>query len=250
MKSWKVWASLILLSVLCWYMPLLGYFGRLMDTLERNLFRDGSVGLIAHDLQEDTLWFKRYFTGPPSDAEMISLWRRGYKDFEWMAKATHSTGLACARLIEWGNSKCADMAEKYDVSLYVPDWDRWVPNSVYRVSGCGFLDLSCADLKFKLRSEPQDWREYELEHVAVWEKTLVRMVETRPAGELGLNPEDYPDDPMERARHSCFLAPSLDTVSDEIFQRIKENRLRQFCVIRQLDERWFLMLTPILRNIR
>lgn len=229
-------------------MPLLGYLWRV--TLSVLTFGVSTTTVKSIEMQ--TAWFKRYFTGPPSDAEMIAFFQAHQKEFERMAyidtnKIHCSSDTECARI--------ATILKLRGGHASISDGPNLACRSLPQPKGYGMQ--FCNSKEYNLNNiEPQDWsdgRDIHIDNnngqIKAWEKTYVYVAPRIPAEQLGLNPKTYPHDPVEIMRRGCYgnIVDSLDTIPSGLKRSpLQGGWAYPNCAARHIVGQWFIKLRPVM----
>lgn len=234
--------KLIVLAVfllLCSQMPLLGYLGRVFQSVLDFGFSPTAKG----ELEKHTDWFKRYFTGPPSDAEMIAHFKKHRVEFERLAYLTVTQGFCHGRERERPGQECTKLEEKVGMrgGLY---YRFHLSNSALRdprsrtcFFPCGVQDFDYPNMEW------QQWWGTKNPKIETWSKELIYVPPLLPAELFGLDPKSYPTDLITAVRKGCFLKESLDSIPPEL-EADPGFAGEPKCAVRHIEGQWFLKLNP------
>lgn len=217
-------------------MPLLGYLGRVVVSV----LTFGISSTTVKSIEVQTDWFMRYFTGPPSDAEMIAFFREHQQEFERMA----DIGTNKSRCDQ--DQECARIATNLNLgasSAALPHAPNLACRSLPQPKGYGMQ--FCHSQEYYLSVEPQDWWKSNNNKIEAWEKSYVYVAPHIPAERLGLNPRFYPHDPAEVMRRRCYLVEQLDTIPAELEAKPDDYK---DCAARHIGGQWFIRFYPITKN--
>ena len=239
LKKYLRWIALLIVALTLYLTPLSGYFWRVGNAIVQYGFSQKTLTTIS----KHTGWFKRYFTGPPSDSELIAFFGQHRPDLERAAYfyahhgyCHHNDNLTYRR-------ECEQLQER--TRMQVGLGGVIVDNSIYRYrkspcgSGCYVQEHYFFDL------EPQDWWRSRNREIKAWRKSLVYVPPLLLAEKLGLDSKSHPNDPLELMTRKCHLKASLDSVPPEIE---KSSLLEGQCAVRQIEGQWFIQLRPVTNN--
>ena len=226
-------------------MPLLGYLGRVV--LSVLTFGVSSTTVKSIEVQTD--WFKRYFTGPPSDAEMIAHFRAHRADLERLAYLMATQGFCHDRERKQPGQECSRIEQR--IGMRGGMEGTMVDNSAFRHPRshiCGF-PCKVQDYNFILK-EPRQWWRTQNSDIEAWEKELVYVPPLLPPERFGLD-ASYPTDPVEVMRRNCYgnLVTSLYTIPAEL-ERDPGSWGYPHCAVRHIEGQWFIKLSPSVKERR
>lgn len=238
---YRFWIKLLIVVLVLYYTPLLGYVWRLGEAVAEHGFSRQTLPAMARH----TDWFKRYFTGPSSDDDMIAFFHRHRADLERAAYFYAHHGYCHNRQTPADKQECEQLQERTGMRVF---GSRTLPNTVYRRSeqGCG-ADCDVQDHYFH-DMEPQDWWRSWNGEIKAWQKSLLYVPSLMPADLLGYNPKHYPDDPLEVMRRDCYRKNSLDSVPPELEKIEDAPLLNDKCATRHIEGQWFIVLRPVVKS--
>lgn len=229
--------ALAVFLALCTQMPILGYLERVFLSVALFGFSQTTVKTI----EDYNDWFMRYFTGPPSDAEMIAHFRKHRAEFERLAYLQATQGYCHNKERERPGQECTRLESK--VGMRGGTSGPILVNSALgpRTGPCGF---PCRTQNFRYtHKERQQWRGTKNPEIEGWEKELVYVPPLLPAERFGLDPKGYPTDSLSAMRRECFWLDSLDSIPPELEAKPGDNAYPN-CAARHIDSQWFLRLKP------
>lgn len=233
--------KLIVLAVflaLCSQMPLWGYLERVF--LSVVLFGYSQTTVKAIEEQND--WFNRYFTGPPSDAEMISHFRKHRAEFEQLAYLQATQGYCHNKERERPGQECTRLERI--VGMQAGLTSIFLGNSALRSCSKPYSFPCTYGLVFRYtHKERQQWRGTMNPKIESWEKELVYAPPLLLADQFRLNPLHDPHDSMSAMRRECFWKESLDSIPPELEANPGDHAYPK-CAARHIEGQWFLRLTP------
>lgn len=234
--TWRIVAVVILIFLLlsC-YMPLPGYLARV------------GAALIEHGFSSNTLeriyshsrWLKRYFTGPPSDREMVAFLESNREALERIA-VLEIMGLCRddENLIDNGfqpKGECGALLNKLD--LWVGPTSTSFHNSIYNIQGGQRVGNATGGARISRKIEPQDWISAKGNQIKYWQKAYVYvppLIKTNFAS----------NDLLKLFEANNLILDSLDTPP----KRIEANPYLHDCAVRQVDKNWYLELCAVPKN--
>lgn len=221
---------------LCIQIPLAGYFFRIILSVIKFDFTQVSINAI----KEHTDWFVRYFTGPPSDADMISHFKKHRVDFERLATITVTQGYCFNLERKQPGQECTQLENKVGMKMGISQIT--LINSAFRprAGPCG---TPCQVQVFYFEREWQQWLGTKNSTIESWEKQLIYAPPLLPAERFGLDPAGYPEDSLNAMRKECFMKQSLDSIPPELEANPGSHAFPN-CAVRHIEGQWFLKLTP------
>lgn len=232
-------------------MPLLGYLGRVVVSV----LTFGVSSTTVKSIEVQTDWFKRYFTGPPSDAEMIAHFRAHRADLERLAYLFATEGCAGKAGPEYTyieHPECARIERQIGMRGGLEGTS--LLNSAFRDPRSRTCGAPCYVQAFNfILKEPQDWwhgRDIHVDgsdgEIEAWEKQLVYVPPLLPPERFGLD-AGYPTDPIEVMRRNCSggLVHSLDTIPAQL-KKDPGNWGYPNCAVRHIGGQWFITLKPMM----
>lgn len=239
LSIYKFWIKLLIVLLVLYFTPLLGYVWRLGEAVVEHGFSHQTLVVMARH----TDWFKRYFTGPPSDDEMIAFFHKQRADLERAAYLYAHNGYCHHNDALPYRQECEQLQERTGTRVGLGTAS--VHNSIYRDPkytcgpGCNVQEHYFFDV------EEQDWWRSWNTKIKAWRKSLEYVPPLLPAEYFGLDPKDYPNDPVKVMRRHCHPRDSLDSVPSEIE---KESLLDYECAVRHIEDQWFIVLRPVVKN--
>jgi hypothetical protein len=187
----------------------------------------------ARSIARDSEWFLRFFTGPPSDAEMKAFFERNRPAFERLAY------LYATSQCEPGpeTPTCKALAEQLGVFVYS---SNGAPNTVYPQSREIPCRSACDVQEYIFLSESQNWWRSTNSRISSWHKRLVYVPPLLPAQMFGLDPNQYPDDRDEVLRRRCYF-PRL-SLDMPVPQLEDEPSYSDGCGFSPIGDGWYLIL--------
>jgi hypothetical protein len=229
--------ALVVLSMLCIQIPLLGYVGRVFLSVMQ--FGVGQSSFKA--LQEHTDWFMRYFTGPPSDAEMIAHFKKHRANFERLAYITITQGYCFDLERRKPGQECTQLEKEVEMKTGISQIT--LINSAFRprTGPCG---TPCQVQEyFYSGKEWQQWLGTKNPKINTWEKNLIYVPPLLPAEQFALDLGRYPANSLNAIRKACFMKQSLDSIPTELEAKPGSHAFPN-CAVRHIEGQWFLKLTP------
>jgi len=236
--KWKF--VVVLVSVLCYQIPLLGYLWRVTESLATLGLSQASLSAI----ENHTDWFKRYFTGPPSDAEMIAFFRAHRADMDRLAYILATEGY-CFNLVEKNPShECGVIEQRLGLSGW--PWGSNFANSALRNPKSRTCGGPCQGQSYSFTlQEPQQWRGTTHSYITGWQKTFIYVPPLVSAERFGLSPEQFPSDPVKAVAKHSYIKQSLDSISAEL--DANPDGYKESAVL-HIDDGWFLGLNAIVER--
>jgi hypothetical protein len=228
------WLPALLAWGLTYYMPPFACAWRVGSSLHEH----GIAPRAWREIERHADWLLRYFTGPPSDAELIAYWRRHRLAFEQLAWLYAADRCDADGQRQKPIAQCQQLMKQLGVTILS---SPLIPNS-----DCNALlhphpghKLSCPTQDFYLHIEPQNWWRNTSVHIARWEKGLSFIPPLHDPLPLGLD-STYPVERDEVMRRQCRnRLSSLDRPNAE---RLKSDYAPQECAFRPLGDGWYLWL--------
>jgi hypothetical protein len=228
-KSDKRFAVFVLALLFLYHVPLIQYFWRVGNSVAAT----GLSRETARSIARDSEWFLRFFTGPPSDAEMKAFFERNRPAFERLAYLYATS--QCEPGV--GEKACEAQAEQLGFSVFTLGY---LKNSIYPQSQeipCG---SACKLQRFSPLTEPQNWWRSTNSSIDYWDKRFLYVPPLLPAEQFGLSSQDFAAERDEVVRRLClYPRTSLDFLVSELEA---EPVYADECGYRPLGDGWYLIL--------
>ena len=228
------WLPALLAWGLTYYMPLFDCAWRVGNSL----YEHGIAPRAWRQIVRHADWLLRYFTGPPSDAELIAYWRRhrlAFQQMAWLYAADRCDGNGNREIpIE----QCQRLMQQLGVTIFS---SPLTPNSdcnamLYPHPG---HILPCRVQTYLLHIETQNWWRNTNLNISSWEKRLMYIPPLLDPRLFGLGPT-YPTERDEVMRRQCYNhRSSLDRPTP---QQLAANYASEECAFRPLGDGWYLLL--------
>jgi len=223
------------------FIPLVGYLWRVGTAVSEHGFSQETLSEIARH----TNWLKRYFTGPPTDKEMTEFFYRHRTDLERSAFIFSRYGYCHHSSTSGHKQECERMQERTrtKVGLAGPI----LINSAYRAVNrkCGHECYVQVHIFYEM--EPQNWWRSWNGGIKAWQKSLLFVPPLKSAALFGLNPNRYPDDPLEVMRRNCIVKDTLNFVPPELENK-EAAYLIDGCAVKHIEGNWFIALRPVIKE--
>jgi hypothetical protein len=229
-KSDKRFAVFVLALLFLYHVPLIQYFWRVGNSVAAT----GLSRETARSIASDSEWFLRFFTGPPSDAEMKAFFERNRPAFERLAYLYATS--QCDPGPE--TPTCKVLAEQLGVSVYA---FTHVNNTAYTQSREIPCRSACKIQEYSPLTETQNWWRSTNSSIDYWEKKFLYVPPLLPAQAFGLDPNHHPAERDEVVRRLCrYPRYSLDIPVPELEA---EPVYADECGYRPLGDGWYLLLS-------
>ncbi|WP_215781981.1 hypothetical protein [Paludibacterium sp. B53371] len=200
-----------------------------------SLYKHGFSPAGWQAVQSDFAKFRRFYTGPPTDAEVIAFWTRHRQQLAQMV-ALHTAGKCHGGYPVVPYDDCAKIGMAIGVAFIALDH---LANSVHAPSH--HCRVGCQIIFFTLPYEQSDWWRNTNRHIAAWRKRLAYIPPLLPPEALGLN-RKLTTDRNQVMQHWCrHQRPSLDRPLPEQFAA---EYAPEECAFRAMGAGWYLLLEP------
>ncbi len=216
-------------------MPLFGY----LEGVVLNMFEIGIINAI--EKQND--WFVRYFTGPPSDAEMIANFNKHRAKFERLVHLQLYHGYCHHQEQLHPGSECARLEKDVGMRASLSSQLHF-SNSALQHPSITICGTPCYAQEFDYsHKQLQQWFGTKNPKIETWEKFLLYVPPLVPAERFGLDPKGYPPDSLSAISKKCHIKDTLDSIPPEL-EADPGDHAYPNCAVRHIDGQWFLMLEP------
>lgn len=234
----KRWLAIAATLFLLYWLPLIDFAW----VVGRSVYQHGVSRQSWEKIGWHADWFRRFFTGPPSDAEMIAFWHRHRADFDRMAEL-YVTGRCQFGYTPMDNAPCAPLEDRLGVDIS-PVFT--VTNSAYARRALKVCGAPCQAQAYRLRQRPQDWWRSTNLNIKAWVKSWLWVPPLLPGPELGLS-ADEPTERDEAIRRYCgYRKTSLDRPIPEL---LAEEFQTDECGYRPLGNGWYLELSAYFKQM-
>jgi hypothetical protein len=188
-----------------------------------------------------TTWFKRYFTGPQSDEEMIAFFYAHRAEMDRLATIVATEGYCVNLVRETPNHECWQIENK--LALEDGPSGPTFPNSVFRHPESKKCGQQCMGQSYSfILNEWQQWKGTTHPNIVGWEKSYQYVPPLKSAEYFGLRAEKFPTDPIKAAMKFSYLKNTLDVIPIELD---KDPEGHKEIALRHIVDGWFIKLSPI-----
>ncbi|BEV71609.1 hypothetical protein THUN1379_10910 [Paludibacterium sp. THUN1379] len=186
-------------------------------------------------VQSDFAKFRRFYTGPPTDAEVIAFWTRHRQQLAQMV-ALDLAG-HCTQGIPLEPYDACELIGRQIGVHFIRMY--WLPNSIYAQShNC---PRGCYMWLFTLPYYESDWWRNTNSQIASWRKRLVYIPPLLPPASVGVD-DFYPAERDQAMRLECqYQSTALDRPLPE---QLAATYPQEVCAFRPLGDGWYLLLEP------
>lgn len=229
LKRLRCWLALALLGAVFWWVPLGSYLWDMGTTLVQY----GVSRQAWPEYGRHSDWLLRFFTGPPSDAEMRRFFERYRADLNRIVTLYYAEQCVFDYHPPTPFNACLPIAHKIGVKLY-PKWR--VLNAAGRPRYRQVCSSPCDALSFNFRERTQNWWRNTNPVITGWIKSLLYIPPLVPYP--GVSGEPLTRDEVIR-RECQYPRASLNTPLPEI---MAEADYSDNCGYFPLGDGWYVVL--------